>query len=126
VAATIVKSSDFIITKKTTVVMFLHHWQRKDHRQSSSQVSPLSLHQAKDVLGVTTMEEDAALQKILVAKVRVIVMVPETEEEMMEIEVVGEILYVEAIIARNLACTTMRKMIAVSSLPTSREEQESM
>jgi len=126
VAATTVKSSDFIITKKTTVVMFLHHWLRKDHRQSSSQVSPLSLHQAKDVLGVTTMEEDAALHKILVAKERVIVMVRATEEEMMEIEVVGEILYVAAIIARNLACTTMKKMIAVSSLPTNRQEQESM
>ena len=63
-----------------------------------------------------TMEpEDAALQGTLVMKERVIVMVQLMEVVMMEITAAKEVWYVEATIARNLAFTSMKKMIVVKS-----------
>ena len=59
--------------------------------------------------------EDAALLRTLVLKERVIVMVQLMEVVMMEITAAKEVWYVEATIARNLAFTSTKKMIAVKS-----------
>jgi len=66
---------------------------------------------------VTTGPEDAALLRILVMKVKVIVMVQVMEEAMMGEKVAKEILFVEATIARNSASFSMKRMIVVRNLP---------
>ena len=65
---------------------------------------------------VTTRKEDVVLQRILVMKEKVTVMVLEMEVAMMDIKAVKGILSVAAIIAGNLGFTFMKKMIVVKSL----------
>lgn len=61
-------------------------------------------------------EDDAALPRILVMRVKGIVMDQEMEVVMMDTKAVREILFVEAITACNLASSTMKRMIVVKNL----------
>ena len=59
------------------------------------------------------VEDDAALPRILVMRVKGIVMDQEMVVVMMDIKAVREILFVEAITASNLEPSTMKRMIVV-------------
>ena len=61
----------------------------------------------------TITEEDAAHQKFPATMVRETVMVQETEEQMTEMQDVSRDWFVDQIIVRSLASTTMRRMTAV-------------
>ena len=65
------------------------------------------------MLDGTITEEDAAHQKFPATMVRETVMVQETEEQMTEMQDVSRDWFVDQIIVRSLASTTMRRMTAV-------------
>jgi len=84
----------------------------------------LSTHQQdKDAKDVITMEEDAALHKTPAEKAKETVMEHLKEDRMMETEDALVIWCVGAITAGSLVSTTMRRMIAVNSLPLVEEEE---
>ena len=65
------------------------------------------------MLDGTITEEDAVHQKFPATMVRETVMVQETEEQMTEMQDVSRDWFVDQIIVRSLASTTMRRMTAV-------------
>ena len=65
------------------------------------------------MLDGTITEEDAVHQKFPATMVRETVMVLEMEEQMMEMQDVRRDWFVDQIIVRSLASTTMRRMTAV-------------
>ena len=69
--------------------------------------------QVRDVLAETTMAEDVVLQRIHVMKVKETAMDLEMEARMMDTKDVNQDWFVDQIIARSLASTTMRRMTAV-------------
>jgi len=77
-----------------------------------------SLPQVRGVVAVTIhLAGDAAPQRILVEREKVIVMELVMEVIMMETRAVKQALCVVVIIVRNMATITMRRMIAVRNLP---------
>jgi len=89
VVVTIVRSLDYSTTRRMTVV--------RDPLPQQLQLVPyhvlellLSLQQTRDAVAVTTKEEGAVLQRILVVKERVIVMDLEMEVVMMDMLAVKE------------------------------------
>ena len=73
----------------------------------------LSLLLVRDVLEEIIRGEDVVLLRIHVMREKETVMDLEMEDNMMDMQGVREILYVEAIIVNSLELITMKKMIAV-------------
>jgi len=115
VEATTARSSEYISTRKMTVVTKHPQLLPRDQHPSSSQEFLWTLQQDSAVGVVTMMVEGVAHLRILAMKERVIVMEPVMEVLMMEIGDVVEILSVEVTTASSLVRTTTRRMIAVRS-----------
>jgi len=113
VAAIIVKNLAITSMKKTIVVMWNRLLPQTDHLQVMFLVFLLNHHKVNVVLEEIIMDEDVVLRRIHAAKEKVIVTAQVMEDRMMEIEDVGEILCVAAIIVNSLACTSMTKMTVV-------------
>merc|ERR1719233_873188 len=113
VAAITVRSLVFISMRRTTAVMCHLLYPLIGRHLLLSQGFLLNLPQASDAEGVTTMVEDAVLQRILVVKERVTVTELVMEVLMMETEDVVGTLCVAVTTVRSLVLTTMTRMIAV-------------
>ena len=79
--------------------------------------------QVRDVLAETTMAEDVVLRRIHVMKVKETVMDLAMEARMMDTKDVNQDWFVDQIIARSLASTTMRRMTAVIYLEIHSQSQ---